>query len=96
MTCEAIHCFGTATVRFAIYPDGLDGPRIVAEISEHALRSLVAGCDGGESLLRACQAHFTLIEAKALARYRSNPVRPVSLGSDDFAMPAAFAGLTDV
>jgi len=34
MTCEAIFCFDTATVRFAIYPDGFEGPRIVAQIAK--------------------------------------------------------------
>ena len=37
MFSEAIHCRDTQTVRFAIYPDGIDGPRIIARISDDAL-----------------------------------------------------------
>lgn len=32
MACEAIYLHQTATVKFAVYPDGFDGPRIAAEI----------------------------------------------------------------
>ena len=66
MSCEAIYCSDRATVRFAIYPDGFDGPRILAEISEDALRDLFGAHAGSDSLLQACQLHFGLIEAVAL------------------------------
>jgi len=91
MNCEAIHCFDVATVRFAIYPDGFDGPRILAEISEDALRDLFGARGGGDSLVRACQAHFGLIEARALARHRSAPSKAVQLNISDFALPAVVA-----
>ncbi|WP_162566784.1 hypothetical protein [Variovorax sp. SRS16] len=91
MTCEAIHCFDTATVRFAIYPDGFDGPRIIAEISEDALRDLFGARGGGNSLVDACKLHFSLIEARAVERYRSAPSRPVVLAITDFGMPSVQA-----
>jgi hypothetical protein len=96
MNCEAIHCFDMATVRFAIYPDGLDGPRILAEISEDALRDLFEAGGGGESLVRACQTHFDLIEAMAVARHRCDPLKAVTLGIEDFVVPVAFAEGTSV
>lgn len=86
MTCEAIHCFDTATVRFAIYPDGFDGARIIAEINEDALRDLFGARGGGSGLVDACKQHFTLIEARAVARYRTMPSKPVTLAIDDFGM----------
>ncbi len=81
MNCEAIHCAETKTVRFAIYPDGLDGARIIAHISEAALRGLAEDFDG--DLTQACESHFDCIEAKALERYRAEPSAPIVLDADD-------------
>ena len=86
MNCEAIHCTETKTVRFAIYPDGLDGPRILAEISEDTLRDLFGARDGGDSLVQACETHFDLIETNALKHYRVAPAKPVKLEKGDFAI----------
>jgi hypothetical protein len=84
MQCEAIHCLDTETVRFAIYPDGFDGPRIMARITDDALHALF-GANGDEtSLLDACEAHFSVIEAKALALHRASPSVPVTLAGTDF------------
>lgn len=91
MNCEAVHCFDLATVRFAIYPDGLDGPRVLAEISEAALRDLFGARGGGDALVQACQMHFELIERTALARHQAAPLKAVKLNSEDFAIPSAFA-----
>ncbi len=85
MRCEAIHCFDRATVQFAIYPDGLDGARIIAEISENALRDVFGASGGGDSLLQACNNHFTAIGAKALDAYRADSQGPISLDTSDFA-----------
>jgi hypothetical protein len=85
MNCEAIHCLDSGTVRFAIYPDGFDGPRIMARISDDALRELfAAGADNEKSLLDACETHFEAIEAKALERYRASPSIAVTLTTADF------------
>lgn len=86
MKCEAIHCFDRGTVRFAIYPEGLDGPRILAEISEDALRDLFGAKGGPKSLLDACQTHFDLIEQVAVERHRRRPAMPIQLEASDFSL----------
>ncbi len=91
MNCEAIHCFDTATVRFAVYPDGFDGPRILAEITEEALRDVFGARDGPEGLLRACEGYFETIGAIALRRHRLDPTHAVELETKDFAVPSALA-----
>lgn len=86
MKCEAIHCPDTDTVRFAIYPDGFDGPRIIARIRAGALHERF-GANGDEaSLIDTCQAHFDLIEAKALEHYVAEPMLPVVLALTDFSV----------
>jgi hypothetical protein len=88
MNCEAVHYADSHTVSFAIYPDGLDGPRIIARISEKALLEMfeARSCES-EQLLKACQAHFDLIEAMALERYRAMSSQPVVLQTEDFVIP---------
>jgi hypothetical protein len=85
MNCEAIHCPDTKTVRFAIYPDGLDGPRIIAHVSDSALRDLCEDpdADPDPDLTLTCEAYFPFIEAKALERYRAEPSVPILLGPAD-------------
>ncbi|MDR6535102.1 hypothetical protein [Variovorax soli] len=83
MNCEAIHCAETGTVRFAIYPDGLDGPRIMAHVSEAALRDLCDSPDQDPDLTGTCEAHFDCIQAKAIERYRAAPSMPILLGPAD-------------
>ena len=83
MKCEAIHCADTKTIRFAIYPDGLDGPRIVAHVSEAALLGLCASPDPNPDLTITCEAYFACIAAKALERYRAKPYMPILLGPAD-------------
>lgn len=87
MTSEAIYCFDRAVVRFAIYPEGPKGRRILAEISEDALRDIFGACEGGESLVQAAQDNFDLIEATALLRHRDDPSKPIALEIADFACP---------
>ena len=84
MICEAIHCPDTATVRFAIYPDGFDGPRIMARIADKALHEVFGAGDDETGLLDACEAHFNVIDAKALERHRASPCLPVTLAAVDF------------
>ncbi|MGO4396351.1 hypothetical protein AB4Z46_33895 [Variovorax sp. M-6] len=91
MICEAIHCIDTASVRFAIYPDGLDGPRILAEVSEGALRDVFGACGRGDSLLQACGTHFDVIEGVALIHHRVDPLKPVKLETRDFVLSVASA-----
>ena len=86
MFSEAIHCRDTQTVRFAIYPDGIDGPRIIARISDDALHRIFGARRDDAQLAAACQAHFDRIEAKALERHHAAPQTAVWLGAADFCL----------
>jgi hypothetical protein len=85
MKCEAVHCFDRASVRFAVYPDGSDGPRVLAEISEQALRDVFGVRGGAEDLIHSCEQHFPLLEAKALQRFRHDPGKAVLLDTRDMS-----------
>ena len=82
---EAIYCFDTACVRFAIYPDGV---RVVAAIGEDPLRDLFGASEGGESLVRAYLANADLINTIAIERHHQGGGRPVVLETADFEMSA--------
>jgi len=84
MTAEAIYCFDTATVRFAIYPEG--GGRVVAEISEEPLRDYFGADGGGESLVQAYERNAGLINALAIEHHVACCGRPVLLESSDFEL----------
>jgi len=86
---EAIHCFDTATVRFAIYPAGPEGLRYVAEIAEDPLRDLFGASGGADSLVHAYLMNAELINARALVRQRESPGRPVLLETADFELSDA-------
>lgn len=85
MDFEGIYCFDTAAVRFAVYPDGPDGARILAQISEHTLHDEFGAREVGDQLLDACKKHFNVIEQAALARYRADPRKPILLIQGDFS-----------
>jgi hypothetical protein len=87
MNFEGIYCFDTATVRFAVYPDGPEGVRILAQISEETLHDEFGVREGGAHLLAVCRTYFNVIEAKVLERYRSNPTQPITLTVEDFGVP---------
>jgi len=80
---EAIYCFDTATVRFAIYLES--GARVVAEISEDPLRDLFGAGGGGDSLVAAYARNATLIDERALELHRIGR-RPVLLETHDFEL----------
>jgi hypothetical protein len=85
MASEAIFHPPTGSVQFAIYPDGLDGARIIARIDEEALHSRFQAPDGGDAdLVQAYARNADSIDAMATARYRANPTLAVFLGSQDF------------
>ena len=89
MDFEGIYCFDTASVRFAFYPDGDDGARILGLIPEQTLRDVCGARDGsGDSLLATCRQHFSVIREKAVELYRSDPSQAIVLSTDDFARPA--------
>jgi hypothetical protein len=81
---EAIYCFDTAAVKFAIYPEGGDGPRIIAAIGEDPLRHHFGATGGGDSLVDAFVNHAPEIQSRAVKRYRAEPRKPVLLSSEDF------------
>ncbi len=82
---EAIYCFDTASVRFAIYVDGV---RFVAGISEDPLRDLFGASEGGESLVQAYVDNAEIINATAIERHRMTGGRPILLETVDFQMSA--------
>jgi gamma-glutamyltranspeptidase len=100
MDFEGIYCFDTATVRFAVYPDGPEGARIVAQISENTLHDEFGAREVGDELLDACKKHFGVIAQAAIARYRADSRRPITLTHEDFGIrrsaspPAHQAGAT--
>ena len=81
---QAIYCFDTATVRFAIYPDG--GPRVIAEIGEDPLRDLFGACGGGDSLVEAYACNASVIDERALELHHRAGGRPVVLETRDFEL----------
>jgi len=88
---EAIYCFDTATVRFAIFPDGPKGDRFIAAIAEDPLRDLFGARGGGDSLVQAYLQNAPLIEARAIERYRQLAGGEVILETADFDIAHACA-----
>ncbi|BEP68364.1 MULTISPECIES: hypothetical protein [unclassified Variovorax] len=84
MDFEGIYCFDTATVRFAVYPDGPDGARVLAQISQDVLHDALGAKEIGEHTLHACKRHFDVISAAAVARFRADPHGPIVLACADF------------
>lgn len=86
MNFEGIYCFDTASVRFAFYPDGPGGPRVLAQISEDTLHDGLGVREVGDGLLDACRQHFDAIEPAAVARYRNGAGRSITLTVEDFVL----------
>ena len=81
---DAIYCFDTATVRFAIYPQGPAGERVVAEIGEDPLRDLFGAAGASDTLIDAYHANCEIINMLALERHQAVPGAPVRLETIDF------------
>jgi hypothetical protein len=77
MDFEGIYCFDTASVRLAVYPDGPQGARVVAQLSEDTLHDGFGTREVGHRLLDVCRNNFQAIEPAVVARYRANPRQPV-------------------
>lgn len=92
MQCEATYRFDASSVRFAIYPAGFDGPRVLAEIGAEALHAIFGAQGGPEVLINACALHFDIIEAIALERYAQRPYTGVFLRAEDFSCGMALSG----
>ena len=90
MNFEGIYCFDTASVRFAFYPEGPDGPRVVAQISEETLHDEFGAREMGDGLLETCKRYFHVIEPVAIARYQAQAGQhgTITLTVDDFALHA--------
>jgi hypothetical protein len=84
MPSEAVYFSTRATVRFAIYPQGFEGPRVLAEISVGTLRDVFGARGDGDSLIYTYRVHFAKIQIKALTRYWRDPAIPVLLEPCDF------------
>ena len=82
-TGTILHCFDRATVRFAVYPDGTDGPRVLAEISEDTLRAAFGVHGGPDSLVQACDANYPLLEKMAVYRFHQDPGNAILLSWSD-------------
>jgi hypothetical protein len=87
MSSEAVYFSSRATVRFAIYPNGFEGARVLVEISKRALCDVFGAQDDGVSLIATYRAHFSKIQVRALSRYCHEPSVAVLLDNDDFATP---------
>ncbi|MGJ7604059.1 hypothetical protein ACSFA7_06930 [Variovorax sp. LT1R20] len=86
MNFEGIYCFDIASVRFAVYPDGPQGARIVAQISEDTLHDGFGTREVGHRLLDVCRNNFHAIEPAVIAHYRTNARQSViTLTLDDLA-----------
>lgn len=84
MLCQAVYRADRDVVRFAFYPDGDDGPRILGEVSGAALRERLGAGTGAEALVEACNANFDVIDALAVECFRRRPQGPIVLGTFDF------------
>jgi hypothetical protein len=84
MTVHAPHRFDAASLLFHIFPEGFDGPRVLAEISEEALQVVFGAHGDPGSLIEALALNLRVIETEALGRHRATPSVPVRLVSSDF------------
>jgi hypothetical protein len=95
MDFEGIYCFDTASVRLAVYPDGPQGARVVAQLSEDTLHDGFGTREVGHRLLDVCRNNFHAIEPAVVARYRANPRQPVvTLTLVDFATRSGAPAVT--
>ena len=68
MPFEGIYCFDRGVVRFAIFPMGVTGPRVLADITEDALAGIFQVRGDGNSLLQGCSMNFDTIAAAAIQK----------------------------
>lgn len=85
MDFQGIYCFDRGTVRFAIYPQGDAGPRVLADITEQALADVfhIHG-EQQDAWLEGCRHNFLDICDRATTRYRADPAAPIVLETRDF------------
>lgn len=73
MAQEFKYDFDRSSVCFAIYPDGMEGPRVVARITAEALADTFEVPENHDAVLDAYRENAASIDAEALKRYRSDP-----------------------
>lgn len=83
MPTEAIYLSAHKTVRFAIYPDGLEGPRILAEVSEDALKKYCGAADSENEMVASYRANFSKIQMLALEKYTRSPSTFILVDEED-------------
>jgi hypothetical protein len=86
MVAEAVHLKDSGAVRFIIYPQDLDGPRVLVEIAEDALEELFGAGKNPKSWVNACCVHYDFIKEVALYHNRSFPELPIRLQTADFLL----------
>lgn len=84
MPTEAIYVPAHKTVRFAIYPEGFEGPRILAEISEDALKNYFGASDSALEIVQSYRYNFAKIQAIALKKYALSPSSFILIKEEDF------------
>lgn len=84
MDFQGIYCFDRGIVRFAIFPQGDTGPRVLADITEEALSDVFHVPGGEVACLEGCRHNFPDICERAHSRYLANPGAPVVLETRDF------------
>jgi hypothetical protein len=84
MRFEGIYCFDRGVVRFAIFPPGAGGPRVLADISEEALAEIFKVRGGGDACLQGCAANFAVIATAATEKWTAYPGAEVRLEPQDF------------
>ena len=85
MKCEAVHCQDRRTVRFAVYPDGFEGPRILAEVTEEFLWAMSGRHMDSDALVRVCEQNFESLERLVIRRFRLDPRQRMLVGVKDLA-----------
>jgi hypothetical protein len=83
MPTEAIYLFARKTVRFAIYPDGLEGPRILAEVSEDALKKYCCASNSEIEIVASYRANYIKIHMLALEKYKRSPSTFILVDEED-------------
>lgn len=85
MTSTAIYCYDRACVRFAVYPDGPVGRRVLAEVTDHALRHAFGVHGGPGALVQTCEQNIYFLEERVARRFRLDPRQPVMIDAGDLS-----------
>jgi hypothetical protein len=84
MPTESVYLSVHKTVRFAIYPAGMEGPRILAEVSKEALKTHCGASESPGEIVASYQANFGKIQMMALEKYANSPSAFILIDEEDF------------